>query len=1519
MFLASLAPLPARGDAVDRLKPDYLKALHAAIEGLKQDRQAISLPSKFTDYRGAMHVHSGLSHDSRSQLSEVIAGAKKAGMRFLMFTEHPVPHHDYFKEGHHGLVDGVLLIPGAELTGLLAFPMSSVPEGSTDPQAEVDAVLKTHGQIFLCHLEERMDWDLKRLTGSEIYNLHADFKDETRLIKSMRGLTGLLSLLPASRKYPQETMASLMDYPADYLRRYDQLCEKSRLTGIAANDAHHNNSIKGIMLDDGRLQLVDALGTKLAKIDSKVVAALKPYVPDNLHPGETAVLLDLDPYERSFHHVSTHLFLPELSERAVRDALTAGRAFVSFEWIADPTGFNFQAVRGAGRLRDGERGAFRQGAVGPFGLAAAGPLSADSQRQRGPQRARPFLFASARIARQLSLGSLAQFGRNARGLDPLQPDLRPRLTSGSLKVRMMRQVLQIPKVASQSRRTRGICASRRPDLLRRASSSEQAAVGPTSPPVRPSSFSRRKSGRSWSKNASAATAAQLQKGGLRLDSRESLLKGGESGPVVNPGHPEKSELVRAINYEADGFQMPPTGKLDADSIGALTEWIREGAAWPASSSGGGGPSATRMDFAKRAEHWSFQPLRRSVVPRVAEAAWPRNPVDAFLAQRQQAAGCGHADPADRRTLLRRVTFDLIGLPPTIDEINAFLADDSPRAYEKVVDRLLASPHYGVRWARHWLDLVRFAETYGHEFDYPIPEAWRYRDYLVRAFNDDLPFNQFVTEHIAGDLIPRPRRNVRDRTNESVVATAFWWFGQAVHSPVDLRVEECNQLDNQVDVMGKAFLGLSIACARCHDHKFDPIRARDYYALTGFLRSSRQQFAFLADPQPVTQFANWRRSCEPRCTELVARLLNPQRWSDGSPNDEILRPWRELKELASGPAFVARRQQLAEEYKRVAHAAATDEQKSVVFEDFSSASFAGWRSSGSAFVSRPTRAGDFVLGTSIEQPILEFAAPGAAHSGLIAPRLRGALRSKTFTITKPFIQYHAERRGATDAAARPYKAGQLNVIVDGFQIIRDPLWGQLSLNVENDAPAAWYTQNVSKLIGSQAYLEIVDEDDGWIAVDAIRFSDDARPPVDRPNDLVLSLLDDPAIDGPAEAGGWLLQDLSRDGLALVVGTTGGRPFREVASCLAQFALLALRTADRPREAHELARLLDEIRRREATLDRSPRVLALADGSGENDHVLIRGNPRKAGEEVSRRFLEVFHGAEMPAAEAGSGRLELAQSLTGSAAPLVARVIVNRLWHHHFGRGLVASTDDFGKMGEPPTHPELLDYLARELIRSGWSIKRLQRLLVTSAAYRLSSHAADPRSDAVDPENRLVHKARVTRLEGEAIRDSILAVSGRLDERLEGPSVPVHLDDFMTGRGRPGVSGPLDGGGRRSIYLEVRRNFLNPMFLAFDFPIPATAAGRRAQSNVPAQALTLLNDPFVAQQARLWARGVLAGRLDQAEDARLDRLYETAFARRPTSAESALSPSSFCSNRVRTGRVQSRRRRTNGRGPNSATCC
>jgi Protein of unknown function (DUF1553) len=313
---------------------------------------------------------------------------------------------------------------------------------------------------------------------------------------------------------------------------------------------------------------------------------------------------------------------------------------------------------------------------------------------------------------------------------------------------------------------------------------------------------------------------------------------------------------------------------------------------------------------------------------------------------------------------------------------------------------------------------------------------------------------------------------------------------------------------------------------------------------------------------------------------------------------------------------------------------------------------------------------------------------------------------------------------------------------------------------------------------------------------------------------------------------------------------------------------------------LASLLSEWRHRELQAQAAKRVVAMVDGTAENEHVLIRGNHRKPGAEVPRRFLELFGGQPI-AATAGSGRLQLAHDMTGAAAPLVARVLVNRLWQHHFGRGLVNPPDDFGKMGQLPTHPELLDYLASELIRSGWSIKHMQRLLVLSSTYRMSSRDADSKS-ASDPDNRLLHRMPVVRLEAEAIRDSILAVSGRLNERLEGPSVPVHLDEFMTGRGRPFVSGSLDGDGRRSIFLAVRRNFLNPMFLAFDYPATATTAGRRGTSNVPAQALALLNNPFVLQQSERWAKRQtkIAG-----ERHLIDALYETAFGRPPSSAETA----------------------------------
>jgi hypothetical protein len=986
---------------------------------------------------------------------------------------------------------------------------------------------------------------------------------------------------------------------------------------------------------------------------------------------------------------------------------------------------------------------------------------------------------------------------------------------------------------------------------------------------------------------------QRQKGGLRLDSREAVFKGGESGPVIMAGHPEKSELVRAVNYEADGFQMPPTGKLDAASIAVLANWVRLGAPWPASAASGDHPQTQAdFDFAERAKHWSFQPLQPGGSPKTPQTSWARNPLDCFLASRLQAAGLEPAPTADRRTLLRRITFDLTGLPPTREQIRAFLNDDSPAAYERIVDRLLSSPHYGVRWGRHWLDLVRYAETCGHEFDFDIPAVWPYRDYVVRAFNDDLPYDAFVTEHVAGDLLVSPRRNPRDATNESIVGTAFWWFAQAKQSPVDLRAEQCDTVDNQIDVFGKAFLGLSIACARCHDHKFDPIRAQDYYALAGFLRSSRRQVAFTDDPTPVKHFADWRRAETARLLQNVgaSRAARPTKGDETVADPEgILRPWWGLGSLAAGRTFVAGRIELARDYNRRTAECRTREQGTVVFEDFAKRDFSGWQVSGPAFGSRPSRAGDFVLGTEPGRPIEQLAPPGAAHSGLISPKLRGSIRSKAFTIDKPYIHYRATRQHAAGAESRQLKAGQLNLIVDGFQVIRDPLYGQLSITVANDAPTAWYTQDVAKLKGERAYIEIVDEDDGWIAVDSIVFSDDPHPPERPPNRLIAALVNDDSIDSPEKLAERYAKLFAE---TLSLWKSGGLADDPYAGDRVAILDWLCRRRIVPAEtsaSHELASLFSDERRREAALERADRVVAIVDGTPENEHVLIRGNHTKPGPQVPRRFLEVFGGRPISPTATGSGRLQLAHEMTGSAAPLLARVLVNRLWQHHFGRGLVAPPDDFGKNGQRPTHPELLDYLAGELIHSGWSIKHVQRLVVLSSAYRMSSREMNVKSAAADPENRMLHRMPVQRLEAEAIRDAILSVSGRLNERLEGPSVPVYLDEFMTGRGRPATSGPLDGDGRRSIYLTVRRNFLTPMFLAFDYPATATTAGRRGTSNVPAQALALLNNPFVVQQADVWAKRLSAtrGRIDPAAvaSALIDTLYETAIGRLPTPIEQA----------------------------------
>jgi hypothetical protein len=966
------------------------------------------------------------------------------------------------------------------------------------------------------------------------------------------------------------------------------------------------------------------------------------------------------------------------------------------------------------------------------------------------------------------------------------------------------------------------------------------------------------------------------KGGLSLDSRTAILAGGDSGPAIVSGDPAESLLIQAINYES--FEMPPRSRLPKGEVAILTEWVRRGAPWPnEKETARGAPAVETFPLQElRASHWAWQPIVEYVPPTVAQRDWPLDPVDHFILANLEEHDLAPAAAADRRTLIRRAYFDLIGLPPSPADVQAFLddPDNTPQAFARVVHRLLASPRFGERWARHWLDLVRYAETLGHEFDYPLAHAWRYRDYVIRALNADVPYDQLVGEHIAGDLLPNPRRHSVEGFNESIIGTGFWWLGEAKQAPVDSRGEEAAMIDNQIDVFTKTFLGMTVACARCHDHKFDAISTQDYYALCGFLQSSRRQEAWLDPGSRITtasrQLEKLRREANavltstlPDSGEMLSHALlasSTEQWNEArrDPADPF-HAWGVFSQVPAAD-LTARREELRKHLSGGVNEASETE----LFEDFNAGSFEDWFVSGWAFGDGPATPGRWYIAS--DKPTLAHS--GIAHSGLLSNKLRGVVRSRTFTITHPEILYRLAGENA-----------RVRLIIDGYYVIEfhSLLFSGISFEVNTEGKFVWHRQSgdLSRYIGHRAWIEIIDDGDGWIAVDEIRFANAGAEPPSPPNPLTLDWLHDETLstrEALAALYGELWQDSLRRWRA---GTLDFEGNDFIATALAK----GLVPADDLQKA--IRDLADRISAIERDIPDPIAVHAITDGTGEDERVHIRGSHTNLGSVVPRRMLEAVSGPDQSLITRGSGRLELAERLLDPSNPLPARVMVNRLWHHLFGRGLVASVDNFGVLGEEPTHPELLDHLAAEFIRDGWSVKRTIRRLMLSRTYQMSS-LADAATRQRDPQNRLLHAMPVRRLEGEAIRDAILAVSGHLDHRMFGPSVPVHLTPFMQGRGRPEQSGPLDGDGRRSIYQEVRRNFPSPMMAAFDTPTPFTTIGRRNVSNVPAQALILMNDPFVIEQAKLWARRILAEPHHTAGE-RVRRLYETVFARPPSDGE------------------------------------
>jgi hypothetical protein len=974
------------------------------------------------------------------------------------------------------------------------------------------------------------------------------------------------------------------------------------------------------------------------------------------------------------------------------------------------------------------------------------------------------------------------------------------------------------------------------------------------------------------------STGQKQKANLLLDSRAGILRGGDSGSALVPGQPEQSRLVKAIRYASDELQMPPKGKLADPQIADLITWVKLGAPWPDQPIVQ--PKITAQDgfnLLERRKHWAFQPLQTSVPPPVRHTDWPRSPADVFVLAGMEAIGLAPTGPADKRTLIRRVTYDLIGLPPTPAEIAAFLADNSSHAYEKVVDRLLASPHYGERWGRHWLDLVRFAETWGHELDFDMAEAYPYRDYVIRALNADVPYDQFVLEHVAGDLLHKPRRHPAEGFNESIIGTAFWFLGEAAHSPVDVRADESDRIDNQIDVMTKAFLGLTVACARCHDHKFDAISSRDYYALSGYLESSRYQRAFLDPPERTCDCLRRLETLQTRSRALAIAISAPR-----------------LRERAGELANLLPTMRSSAGWKPTPPAASG----AICFEDFKKGTYQSWFVTGQAFGTAPVQTPIALLKADLQTPVGSIVPPGTAHSGLVSNKLHGVLRSPTFVIPRKKIWYHVAGRRS-----------QINLIIDGYQLIRDPIYGGLTLHVNPGDRLEWRSQDVSMWAGQRAYIEIIDDGPGFVALDKIWFSDHGTPP-EPPHSLLPRLLHDPQVASP-EALASRYQELILE----TVEQWRSGTLAQTADVTDRVALLNFMlqsdffAALPDRQVHGLSAeqqslpaLQETYRQTEATLPSPRRAIAMADGTAWNEPVHIRGSHKNLGPEVPRRFLEAIAGNGQPAPSHGSGRLELAQRMIDPSNPLLPRVMVNRLWQHHFGEGLVRSVDNFGILGETPTHRELLDYLSREFVRQGFSIKKMHRLLLLSSTFRMASRAGD-RAERLDPQNRLLHRMPIRRLEAESIRDAVLAVSGRLDRVTGGPGVIPYLTPHMAGRGRPEHSGPLDGAGRRSIYIQVRRNFLTPLFLAFDYPIPFTTIGHRTVSNVPAQALTLMNNPFVVQQAACWAECTLA-RPGLLPEQRIADLYETAYGRPPSGSEVAAARAFLAEQAQSYGRGQDR---------------
>jgi len=852
--------------------------------------------------------------------------------------------------------------------------------------------------------------------------------------------------------------------------------------------------------------------------------------------------------------------------------------------------------------------------------------------------------------------------------------------------------------------------------------------------------------------------ASSRQANLRLDTYEgatALLKSGNR--AIDIKHTEKSMVLFRINHKDPDMIMPtPDSKLilTEKEKKLLAKWIEQGAAWK--------------------PHWAFIAPEKQPI-----SGKSKNPIDYFINKELKNQGLRPAEEASKNSLIRRVSFLLTGLPPSPSEVQSFLNDSSSDAYPKMVDKYLNSPHFGERWARHWMDLVRFAETKGHEFDYTIPGAWRYRDYLIRAFNADVPYHQLIKEHLAGDLLTQPRINKKEKINESQLGTLFFAFPEGTHSPVDIKKDEADRIDNLIDVTGKTFLGLTVSCAKCHDHKFDPISTKDYYALYGVMEGTRFSPASPHIYETKKRFETLK-GVQDSLKDLV--LLN---WMDQFSKNKVI--------------------------------SKTDS----VLGNFSGSDLNRWKSDGLAFTDETTL-GDPIFNKKANLVGFES---GKASSKRLAKGIFGALRSPDFIIDKNNIGVYASGN-----------KGTIRIIIDNFQLISYPIYGGLTKQVDNEKMDK-YLFDVSQWKGHKAYVEILP---GIYDNHIFKMPENAFIEV-----KYVIAFNDKWFEPPLISAKW-----------------------------------------NPQESLDSKKIKMYLEKRERYQsyfpDSTEFISSITEGFGKNSPVFIRGNHKELSKEkVPRSFLSALPIGKYNLNVSGSGRLALAEAITDKDNPLTYRVFVNRVWHHLFGKGIVETVDNFGLQGKLPTHPELLDYLALSFVKDGYSMKKLIRQIVLSETFKRTTKGKES-SVKKDPLNHYLSFYPLRRLEAESLRDAILSVSGNMDSTLFGKSVPVHITSFMNGRGKPGRSGPIDGEGRRSIYVEMRRNFLDPFMSAFDRPIPFTTFGKRTVTNVPAQALILMNDPFIHHQAAVMVKKMNEEGIS-GFTARIHWIYQRAFSRNPSEEE------------------------------------